>query len=82
MDVTRLHEENIREALKKSLIEFNNSEWSSKIDSNGKSINVKVAHSDTTLSDIGVISEQNKKKSTDVQSNLIGNMLILYRVDG
>ena len=38
MDVTRLHEENIREAFRKSLVEFNKSQWLSLVEGKGAEV--------------------------------------------
>jgi len=38
IEVNRLHEENIREAFRKSLLEFNQSKWLSKVDGNGAEV--------------------------------------------
>lgn len=48
-DVMKLHEENIREALKRSLLEFNNSEWLSK--ANGSITTTNVAAQTAPVAD-------------------------------
>jgi hypothetical protein len=50
-DVIRFHEENIREALKRSLLEFNKSEWLSKMDSSAIKAMTRVATLDAPVAD-------------------------------
>jgi hypothetical protein len=67
MDVTRLHEENIREALKKSLIDFNNSEWLAKY--SGKTININTNKPDSIATDIYTSQYSTSKELGQIISN-------------
>lgn len=70
-DVLKLHEANIREALKRSLFEFNKSEWLAKVNSGTTALAASVADSSSnylhyvpTSSPYNVVEEQNRNITT------------------
>jgi opacity protein-like surface antigen len=77
IEVTRLHEENIREAFSKSLTEFNQSEWLSKVEGKGAEVNTQepTAIAATTTSPLystPTLREENSKHNTFTLGYQIG----------
>jgi len=87
MDVTRLHEENIREALKESIAEFNRSQWLTKMESKGTEVKTSepitiVDNTSNQLSPTPTVGQDNNNDTGKRNSFTLGYQIGGYSLIG
>ncbi|HET9571281.1 MAG TPA: hypothetical protein VFP20_07745 [Bacteroidales bacterium] len=87
MDVTRLHEENIREALRKSIAEFNQSEWLTKAEDKRAEVIASepitvVSNTSNQLSLTPTVVQENENETVKRNSLAIGYQIGGYSLIG